>query len=202
MHILENVDLRLYSTMRLGGKTRYLAESRSKDELKQLVDWAQNQKLKFMAIGEGSNIVWRDEGFEGLIIVNKIPGLEFDEMSGSEVIVKTGAGVKWDDVVAQSVSKGLTGIEFLSAIPGTAGAAPVPTAAEILQTAQAQAQTGTVSAEIALMLLDLQGERGVYADPKNLDELRTSLTRKLREHKTLRAFPMSEDVQPLLQFKR
>jgi hypothetical protein len=52
------------------------------------------------------------------------------------------------------------------------------------------------------MLLDLQGERGVYADPKNLDELRTSLTRKLREHKTLRAFAMSEDVQPLLQFKR
>ena len=84
----------------------------------------------------------------------------------------------------------------------TAGAAPVPTAAEILQTAQAQAQTGTVSAEIALMLLDLQGERGVYADPKNLDELRTSLTRKLREHKTLRAFAVSEDVQPLLQFKR
>ena len=84
----------------------------------------------------------------------------------------------------------------------TATAAPARDAAEILQTAQAQAQTGTVSADIALMLLDLQGERGVYADPKNLDELRTSLTRKLREHRTLRAFAMSEDVQPLLQFKR
>jgi hypothetical protein len=85
---------------------------------------------------------------------------------------------------------------------GAAVAAPALRAADVLQAAQAQAQTGTVSADIALMLLDLQGERGVYADPKNLDELRTSLTRKLREHKTLRSFAMTEDVQPLLQFKR
>lgn len=87
-------------------------------------------------------------------------------------------------------------------IVGTAVAAPALRAADVLQAAQTQAQTGTVSADIALMLLDLQGERGVYADPKNLDELRTSLTRKLREHKTLRSFAMTEDVQPLLQFKR
>ena len=85
-----------------------------------------------------------------------------------------------------------------AALAGTAvsGAAP-PFAAESPQQPAAPA-----TADLALTLLDAQGERGIYAEAPNLDELRTSLARKLREHRTLRAFPLSEDVQPLLQFKR
>jgi len=125
MKILENIDLRLHSTMRLGGRARYLAEAASEDDIQQLLDWARQRKLPLMVIGHGSNIVWRDEGFEGLIIVNKIIGLEITLQEDDVFLIRAGAGEKWDDLVAASVAQGLTGIEFLSAIPGTAGGAPV-----------------------------------------------------------------------------
>jgi hypothetical protein len=63
-------------------------------------------------------------------------------------------------------------------------------------------QTGEVSADTTLALLDAQGERGIFADPKHLDELRAGLGRKIRDHKIIRAFNVPEDVQPLTFFKR
>jgi UDP-N-acetylmuramate dehydrogenase len=125
MHIQENVSLSGYSAMRLGGPARYLAEAGSEDKLVELVEWAKSKKLPFIVIGHGSNIIWRDEGYEGLVIVNKIMGLEFIEEDNETATLRAGAGELWDDVVAKAVDKDLTGIEFLSAIPGTAGAAPV-----------------------------------------------------------------------------
>ena len=63
-------------------------------------------------------------------------------------------------------------------------------------------QTGEISADLATALLDNQGERGIFADPKHLDELRAALGRKIRDHKMIRAIKVPEDVQPLLSFKR
>ena len=63
-------------------------------------------------------------------------------------------------------------------------------------------QAGEVSADTTLALLDAQGERGIYADSKHLEELRAGLGRKIRDHKIIRAFPIPEDVQPLTYFKR
>jgi UDP-N-acetylmuramate dehydrogenase len=80
MNIQENVSLRAYSTMRLGGAARYLVEVTSRNELGEAVQWAEAQNIPVIAIGGGSNIVWRDEGFPGLVIVNKIMRFEsFDE---------------------------------------------------------------------------------------------------------------------------
>jgi len=63
-------------------------------------------------------------------------------------------------------------------------------------------QTGEVTSDTALALLDAQGERGIFSEPKHLDELRAALARKIRDHKIIRAFPVPEDVQPLIYFKR
>jgi hypothetical protein len=63
-------------------------------------------------------------------------------------------------------------------------------------------QTGEVSADTTLALLDAQGERGIFAEPRQLDELRAALGRKLRDHRIIRAFKVPEDVQPLTFFKR
>ena len=125
MNILENVDLISYSTMRLGGKASWLAESQNQNDMKALIEWANDNKSPFIVIGQGSNIVWRDEGFSGLIIINKIKGIEVLEEDSSELHVKVGGGEVWDSVVAWSVKNNLSGIEFLSKIPGSAGAAPV-----------------------------------------------------------------------------
>src|SRR5436189_3636165 len=76
MNIQENVSLAGYSTMRLGGTARYLAEVKNNADLQNLYNWAVSNRLPIIMIGRGSNIVWRDEGFNGLILVNKIMGRE------------------------------------------------------------------------------------------------------------------------------
>ena len=111
--------------MRLGGTARFLAEAKNQDELKDLVDWSRQNDLNFIMVGGGSNIIWRDEGYSGLVIVNKIKGREVLHEDESSVSIRAGAGENWDDIVAWSVDKNLSGIEFLSAIPGSVGAAPV-----------------------------------------------------------------------------
>src|SRR3954468_19792887 len=118
----ENVSLASYSTMRLGGKARWLAEAGSDEQLQRLVNWAKNKNTKFIVIGGGSNIVWKDKGFDGLVIVNQIPGKEILEENETGATLKFGAGESWDKVVGWTVDKGLSGLEFLSLIPGSVGA--------------------------------------------------------------------------------
>jgi UDP-N-acetylmuramate dehydrogenase len=125
MQILENISLAQYSTMRLGGTARYLAEIASKWEVGEAWKWAQEHQVPVVMIGSGSNIVWRDEGFPGLVMVNKITGYNDYAEDARSHYVSVGAGENWDSVVARTVEAGLSGIEALSLIPGTAGATPV-----------------------------------------------------------------------------
>lgn len=125
MEITENVSLANYSTMRLGGIADYLTTVQTRNELKEAFAWAKERGLPMIVIGGGSNIVWRDEGFRGLIIVNRITGYEDYAEDDTSHYVTVGAGEPWDSVVARTVASGLTGIEALSLIPGTAGATPI-----------------------------------------------------------------------------
>jgi UDP-N-acetylmuramate dehydrogenase len=125
MAIQENVSLGGYSTMRLGGAARYLSDVKKPEEVSQLADWARTNNIPIIMIGRGSNIVWRDEGFSGLILVNKIGGREVMSDDSHSTTIKFGGGENWDDSVKWSVDKKLTGLEYMSLIPGTVGAAPV-----------------------------------------------------------------------------
>jgi len=125
MEIMSNASLSNFSTMRLGGPAAHLATVTSRMELLEALSWAQAQKLPVIMIGTGSNIVWRDEGFPGLVIVNKIERFETLSEDAENAYWTIGAGENWDSVVERSVQAGLTGIEALSLIPGTAGATPV-----------------------------------------------------------------------------
>ena len=112
--------------MRLGGEARYYTEVTTKEEIEQAVNWAIEHQVPPLMIGGGSNIIWRDEGFAGLVIVNKVRGYKADKEPGStSYLVTIGAGENWDDIVERTVASGLTGIEALSLIPGSAGATPV-----------------------------------------------------------------------------
>lgn len=125
MNILEKVSLTGYSTMGLGGQAAYLCEVAERMDVLKALSWAQERKLPVIMIGGGSNIVWSDGGFPGLVIVNKILGYEAFEEDETNVYLTIGAGESWDGVVARSVEAGLTGIEALSLIPGSAGGTPV-----------------------------------------------------------------------------
>jgi UDP-N-acetylmuramate dehydrogenase len=121
----QNVPLSQYSAMRLGGLAAYLIEVSDINGLTQAVDLARSNNLPVIMIGTGANIFWRDEGFPGLIIVNNIGGFTVDSQDDHNAYLTIGAGEIWDTVVARSVEMGLSGIECLSLIPGTAGATPV-----------------------------------------------------------------------------
>ena len=125
MNILENVALSGYSTMGLGGVAAYLTEITSRPELTEAVQWAKSKQLPVLMIGGGSNIIWKDEGFKGLVLVNKIPGYEHQKVDEENSYLIIGSGEVWDSVVERSVAAGLTGIEALSLIPGSAGATPI-----------------------------------------------------------------------------
>jgi UDP-N-acetylmuramate dehydrogenase len=122
--IQENISLKSYSTMRLGGLARYLCEVKSANEIGPLIEWAETNNLPVVMIGGGSNIIWSDAGYPGLVIVNKIPGYEVQDQGEQQFLIM-GAGETWDNVVAKSVEAGLSGLEHLSLIPGTVGATPI-----------------------------------------------------------------------------
>lgn len=111
--------------MRLGGTAAYVAEIRDRNMLAEAIAWAEKRNLPTMMIGGGSNIIWRDEGFPGLVMVNKIQGYDVQQEYENNCYVTVGAGEEWDSVVARTVQAGLSGIEALSLIPGTTGATPV-----------------------------------------------------------------------------
>lgn len=125
MHIQENIPLSEHSTMRLGGPARYLADIKNRSEIAEALEWANQHQLKTMMIGGGSNIIWGDKGFDGLVLVNKIEGFELQELDANTTYAIVGSGENWDYVVERTVNQGLAGLELLSKIPGTAGAAPI-----------------------------------------------------------------------------
>lgn len=120
----ENVPLSNYSTMRLGGPARYLTEIHDHHDIPKVLEWAESNNLPAIMIGRGSNIVWRDEGFPGVVLVNRIQGYDMQDQ-GEQQFLMIGSGEIWDEVVARSVSAGYSGLESLSLIPGTAGATPI-----------------------------------------------------------------------------
>lgn len=123
--MLENVPLQNMTTMKVGGKARFFVSVKNESELLEAVDFAKNKDLPIFVLGGGSNVVISDRGFEGLVIKNEILGIEQIESSSEFVRVKVGAGESWDSFVETAVGMGLYGLENLSLIPGTVGAAPV-----------------------------------------------------------------------------
>ena len=87
--------------------------------------FAEEQGLPCCALGGGRHTIGRDEGFPGVVILNELKGVEIVREVGDAVQVKWMGGEVWDDVVAWACERGYTGIEALSLIPGTVGAAPV-----------------------------------------------------------------------------
>ena len=125
MNIQEKVSLADHSTMGLGGLANYLTTVSTNMELLDALSWAQTHQLPIIMIGSGSNIVWKDEGFPGLVIGNNIQRYETFNEDDENIYVTAGAGEHWDTVVQRTAQAGLTGIEALSLIPGTTGATPV-----------------------------------------------------------------------------
>lgn len=124
MQIQEHVPLAPHTTIGLGGPARYLAECRSEADVREALAFATERGLPLQVLGGGSNVIVADHGFDGLVAHVTLGGIAFQD-DGAHTTLTMGAGVAWDDAVARAVARGLSGIECLSGIPGTAGATPI-----------------------------------------------------------------------------
>lgn len=112
----ENVSLSSYTTFRVGGRVKWFVEVTTEKELDNALREAESTKTPVVLIAGGSNVLVSDDGWDGLVIVNKIKGIEMD---GN--VVRAKAGTKWDDIVDAANKAGLSGVESTAGIPGTAG---------------------------------------------------------------------------------
>ena len=125
MDVMTNISLKQYTTMKLGGEARYMATADSASDVVSLYRNARKENLPIFVLGGGSNVITHDEVFEGIVLLNKIKGFEIISETDETTDVKIGAGEVWDEVVEKTIGLGLQGVEAMSGIPGTAGAAPV-----------------------------------------------------------------------------
>jgi UDP-N-acetylmuramate dehydrogenase len=125
MDIHTNIPLKNYTTMKLGGNARFMTDAHTAADVQEICRNAVKQGLAIFILGGGSNVIVRDEGFNGIVIRNRIPGFEIVQDESGATTIKIGAGENWDETVKRTVDMNLSGIEAMSAIPGTAGAAPV-----------------------------------------------------------------------------
>jgi UDP-N-acetylmuramate dehydrogenase len=120
MQIEEHIPLAPLTTFKIGGKARFFVRVQTIEELKEALAFAQSKQLKFFILGGGSNILVPDEGLDALVIKIDNKGIEEKD----ELLIAQ-AGEEWDNVVSYANERGLWGIENLSGIPGSTGAAPV-----------------------------------------------------------------------------
>jgi UDP-N-acetylmuramate dehydrogenase len=123
--IQEYVDTKDYSTLKVGGRFRYLIEITEKEQLSEAYDWAQEKSLPVLVLGGGSNMVFSDGVIEVVALCVHIHGFQIVNEEHGHVDIRIGAGEIWDSVVERAVGMNLSGIEAMSAIPGTTGATPV-----------------------------------------------------------------------------
>ncbi|MBR0460427.1 UDP-N-acetylmuramate dehydrogenase [Candidatus Saccharibacteria bacterium] len=123
MKIYENVPISSFTTMKIGGPARYVIKIESEEDVPEAYKFANQHKLPTFVVGLGANTIGHDEGFDGVVLINRIPH-HIDKLPGKDIF-KVSSGTEWDDFVLSVSELGFTGIEALANIPSTVGAAPV-----------------------------------------------------------------------------
>ena len=131
LKIEENVMIKNLVTMRIGGPAKFVITVTEKEDIPEAYKFAKERNLPVWVLGGGANTFSKDEGFEGVIILDRIMGISQVETPAGEeekegvAYFKAYGGEQWDDLVTYVSERGYSGIEAMAGIPGTAGAAPV-----------------------------------------------------------------------------
>lgn len=116
--IESNKSLKALSTFGVGGNARYFISVETIEDMQELRRFISRESIPFWVVGKGSNSLFHDRGFDGMVILNKIHFLEFDQGA-----LHVGAGYSFSLLGAQMAKKGWSGLEFATGIPGTVGGA-------------------------------------------------------------------------------
>ena len=124
MILEKNVSLKEYNTFDIAASARYLITIDHEKRIPEALEQGKQNALSMFILGGGSNILFSQD-YDGLVIKNEILGKEIISEDPDHVWVKLGAGEVWHQVVVWAIERGWGGIENLSLIPGTVGAAPM-----------------------------------------------------------------------------
>ena len=130
------------TTLRLGGPIRRIERARTAGELIDAVRSADAAGEPVLIVGGGSNLVAADAGWDGVVVLVESTGVDVQGHDDT-VCVTAQAGVVWDELVAQSVAEGWSGLAAMSGIPGLTGATPVQ-------------NVGAYGSEVADSIVELQ----------------------------------------------
>jgi UDP-N-acetylmuramate dehydrogenase len=112
----ENKSIKERTTIKVGGKARYYYKAKNVNDLVEVVKFARNQNLEHIIIGGGSNLIFSDKGYQGLVIENRSSNIEIQDNT-----LISDSGVFSEKLVRTAGEFGRSGLEFLSGIPATVG---------------------------------------------------------------------------------
>lgn len=124
MKLQKNISLKPYHSFACEETAAYFTIVQSKETLIEALNWAKENSQPYLVVGSGSNILFT-KPFDGLVIKMEITGIQKMQETPSDVILQVGAGENWSHFVSYCVHKSWGGLENLSLIPGTVGAAPI-----------------------------------------------------------------------------
>lgn len=124
MHIQNNISLKKYNTFRIDVRAKEFVEINSDKEIQSLISSGILNNKKFFILGGGSNVLFT-KNYDGIIVKINTKGKRIIKEDSEHIYLSVSAGEDWQDFVEYCLEKSYAGVENLSLIPGTVGAAPV-----------------------------------------------------------------------------
>ncbi len=124
MEILKNYNIYKLNTFGINASAKFFVEINNEEALKEFFNLPEFKQNKKIFLGGGSNVLFTSD-FDGMVILNKLKGIEILKEDIGSVTVRAMGGEIWHDLVTFVVNHGYWGVENLAFIPGTVGAAPI-----------------------------------------------------------------------------
>ncbi len=124
MEIINNASLKQLNTFGVDASAQYLTEIHNLEDIEALLEWKTKNDLPTLLLGGGSNLLFKND-FEGLVAKVCLAGKDIAEEDDDFTYVSVAGGENWHQFVRWTVEQGMSGLENLSLIPGTVGAAPI-----------------------------------------------------------------------------
>ncbi|MCL5410214.1 MAG: UDP-N-acetylmuramate dehydrogenase [Patescibacteria group bacterium] len=114
----KNIPLKNFTTLQIGGSAQYFFVAKTAQELTNAIRSTKDQKISFLVVGGGSNLLIADEGYPGLIIKNALSGIKNQQ---KKILVQSGTALQ--ELIDFTIKKGVAGLQKMTGIPGTVGGA-------------------------------------------------------------------------------
>lgn len=182
LQIKRDQPLSEHSTFGIGGAARYFASVQTSEEMSEAFLWAKKEDLPVFILGKGSNCLFADRGFNGLVVHNRIDFCKVHEGS-----VSVGAGYSFSLLGTQLARSGFSGLEFAAGIPGSVGGAVYMNAG---------AGGGETSTFLTCVdFLSLEGEKKSFKKEELLFSYRTSPFQKMEGAIVSASFSLPQDLE-------